>query len=224
MNTDTVKPDVDEIVAALRSDSGELDFDPQTAGVFIRVLRALARGTPVSPLQVTQIAKDFDLPDGQANATLDWMAEKNENGDIVGLAGLSLNEWSHKYKVNGQELSTWCALDTLYLTPLLKQATEVESLDPVTQERIKISLSPEGVLEYLPKSAVLSIVIPKVDVKGLQSAEQIWTAFCNYSLFFATVETARQWFKGKKVEPVLLSIGEGFELGRKWFEKVGKHA
>jgi alkylmercury lyase len=135
-----------------------------------------------------------------------------------------LNEWSHRYKVNGQELSTWCALDTLYLTPLLKQATEVESLDPVTQERIKISLSPEGVLEYLPKSAVLSIVIPKVDVKGLQSAEQIWTAFCNYSLFFTTVETARQWFRGKKVEPVLLSIKEGFELGRKWFEKVRKYA
>lgn len=224
MNTDTVKPDVDEIVAALRSDSGELDFDPQTARVFIRVLRALARGTPVSPQQVAEIAKDLDLPGSQANATLDWLAEKNENGDIVGLAGLSLNEWSHRFKVKDQELSTWCALDTLYLTPLLKQATEVESLDPVTQERIKISLSPEGVLEYLPKSAVLSIVIPKVDLKGLQSAEQIWTAFCNYSLFFTTVETARQWFRGKKVEPVLLSIEEGFELGRKWFEKVGKHA
>jgi alkylmercury lyase len=224
MKTNAITTRVDEIVAALRADTGELDFDPQMARVFIQVLRTLARGTPVSPLQVTQIAKDFDLPDGQANATLDWLAEKNENGDIVGLAGLSLNEWSHKYKVNGQELSTWCALDTLYLTPLLKQATEVESLDPVTQERIKISLSPEGVLEYLPKSAVLSIVIPKVDVKGLQSAEQIWTAFCNYSLFFTTVETARQWFRGKKVEPVLLSIKEGFELGRKWFEKVRKYA
>jgi hypothetical protein len=224
MKTNAITTRVDEIVAALRADTGELDFDPQMARVFIQVLRTLARGTPVSPLQVTQIAKDFDLPDGQANATLDWLAEKNENGDIVGLAGLSLNEWSHRFKIKDQELSTWCALDTLYLTPLLKQATEVESLDPVTQERIKISLSPEGVLEYLPKSAVLSIVIPKVDVKGLQSAEQIWTAFCNYSLFFTTVETARQWFRGKKVEPVLLSIKEGFELGRKWFEKVRKYA
>ena len=224
MKTDAITTRVDEIVAALRADTGELDFDPQTADVFIQVLRSLARGTPVSPTQVAQVAKDFNLTDGQANATLDWMAEKNENGDIVGLAGLSLNEWSHRFKVKDQELSTWCALDTLYLTPLLKQPTEVESLDPVTQERIEISLGPEGVLEYLPKSAVLSIVIPQVDVKGLQSAEQIWTAFCNYSLFFTSIETARQWFRGKKVEPVLLSIEEGFELGRKWFEKVGKHA
>ena len=219
-----VKPNVDEIAKALREDTGELDFGPQASRLFIQTLRLLTEGRPISPEQVMQLAAPLNLSGDEVNSTLGWLSERNEAGHIVGLAGLSLNDWTHKFKVNGRTLSTWCALDTLYLPAMLKQTAEVASPDPVTQEIIRLTIAPHKVEQYTPTSAVISVVIPKVAVPGLKSAEEIWTAFCNYSHYFTSAETAREWFEGKSVDPVILSIEQGRELVLTWFEKVHKYA
>jgi hypothetical protein len=114
----------------------------------------------------------------------------------------------------------------LYLTPILKQATEVESLDPLTKDPIQVSVQADKVDDYSPNSAVISIVIPEIPEgeRGLESAEAIWTAFCSYSHYFTSTENAQEWFSDKDVKPILLSIEEGFELGRKWFRKVNQFA
>lgn len=224
MSDTIVKPRVDEIVKALREDTGELDLNPQESRLFIQTLRLLAEGEPVSPEQVAQIAASVNLSADEADVTLSWISELNDKGHIVGLAGLSLNNWSHKFKVNGRSLATWCATDTLYLPQLLQQTAEVNSSDPVNEQIIQLRIGPDKVEQYTPPSAVISTVVPKVKEKGLKSAEEIWMAFCNYSLYFTSVETAQAWFKGKPVAPIFLSIEEGHELGRKWFEKVGKYA
>ena len=214
---------VDAIVAVLRAEAGELDFDPQGARLFVAVLRALSQGKPLSPEAVAALANGLGIPAEKAQE-LDWVAEKNEQGGIVGLAGLSLNDWNHTFWVNDRRFTTWCALDTLYLTPLLGQTTQVETRDPVTKEPIRLTIDPEGVRSHTPGSATLSIIIPQVRIKGLQSAEQIWSAFCSYSHFFTSEQTARAWFAGKEIEPLFLTIEEGFELGRKWFENIGRYA
>ncbi len=219
-----VKPGVDEIVNALREDAGELDFNPQESRVFIQALRLLTEGRPISSDQVEQIAAGHGLTGEEANAALNWVAERNDDGHIVGLAGLSLNNWGHKFNVGGQAMTTWCALDTLYLTHIIRQPVEVESPDPVTNETIRVTFGSDQVEGYTPSSAVVSIVIPKVKEKGLESAEEIWTAFCNYSLYFTSTETALEWFADKHVEPVFLTVEEAHELGGKWFQKVIQYA
>ncbi len=221
MKSTHARPSVNEIVADLRRQAGELDLDPQGARLFIAVLRALSKGTPLTRNALVAIAEAEHIPAVKLDE-LNWVAEKNEDGAIVGLAGLSLNEWNHGFWVNGRRLTTWCALDTLYLTPLLKKTTKVETHDPVTNELIQLTIGPKGVLSASPENAVISIVVPSVEEKGLQSAEQIWSAFCSYSHFFTSVETARAWFAEKAIEPHFLTLREGYELGEKWFEKVGK--
>ena len=224
MTQTAVRPSVEEIVAALRADAGELDFNPQESRLFIQALRLLTEGQPISGEQVEQIAADVELSAEDASAALNWIAERNDDGDIVGLAGLSLNDWSHKFKVNGRALTTWCALDTLYLPQMIKQSAEVESPDPVNKEIVRITLGPDKVERYTPDSAVISIVVPKVEKKGLESAEEIWTAFCNYSVYFTSTETAQEWFAEKHVDPIFLSIEEGHRLGGLWFDKVRQFA
>ncbi len=210
---------VPEIVERLREDSGGLNFEPAEARLFIKTLRALAEGSPITAEGVAQIAEEVDIPVKLANEVLNWIAERDDDDNIVGLAGLSLGEWPHRFKVNGRELTTWCALDTLYLPPLLDQIAQVESPDPLTQETIRVTVGPEGVEQYSPSSAVISIVVPKIKEKGLESAEEIWTAFCNYSLYFSSRASAEEWFQEKSVEPIFLSIDEGFLLGRDWLSQ-----
>ncbi len=217
----TTHPSVDDIVAALRREAGELDLDPEGARLFIAVLRALSQASALTPETLVAIATESRIP-AEKLEVLDWVAEKSGQGDIVGLAGLSLNEWNHGFRVGGRRLTTWCALDPLYLTPLLQQTTQVESRDPVTQDPIRLSVAPDGVRAADPGTTVISIVIPSVKEKGLHSAEQIWNAFCSYSHFFTSEENGRAWFEGKEIDPIFLTLEEGFELGKKWFEKVGR--
>ena len=218
------KPNLNEIVNALLEDAGGLDFNPQESRMFLQTLRLLSKGHPISSEQVTQIAADFDLSGDEADSALNWVAERNDDGHIAGLAGLSVNDWTHKFKVNGRNLTTWCALDTLFLPQMLKQTAEVRSPDPETKEMIQLIIGPDRVEQYAPSSAVVSIVIPKTVKKGLESAEEMWKAFCGFSHYFTSVETGQDWFSGRDMEPIFLSIDEGHQLGRLWFEDTLKYA
>jgi hypothetical protein len=226
MTKNLVKQNVDEIVQALRDSAGELDYNPQEARLFIQAVRLLAQGKPISNSQLEELGTELGLSAEDTQAAIGWIAERDDEDQIVGLLGLSLNEWNHTFKVNGKEFKTWCALDTLYLTPILQQNTEVESFDPLAKEPIRISVAPDSVKDFSPSEAVISIVIPEIpeEEQGLKSAARIWANFCSYSHYFISAENARIWFADKEVEPVLLSIDEGFELGRKWFKNVNKYA
>jgi alkylmercury lyase len=214
---------VDEIVAALVRDAGAIDLHDNEARLFIHVVRRVAEGQPLTDQDVTEIAAGLGLTKTEADDVLNWVAERNDAGDIVGIAGLSQNHWSHGFRVNGHDLTTWCALDTLYLPLLLRNEAVITSKDPGTEVAITIAIDEEGVVRA-PAGAVISIVVPKTDQKGLESAEQIWSAFCSYSHYFTSIESGREWFEGKHIDPIFLSIEEGFELGRKWFAQVLQYA
>jgi alkylmercury lyase len=57
-----------------------------------------------------------DLPD----------LETDEQGRIVG-SGLTLRPTPHRFALDGRQLYTWCALDTLILPVVLEQGATVES-------------------------------------------------------------------------------------------------
>lgn len=223
MITET-KTNVDEIVAGLLRDAGTIDLHGDEARLFIQVLHQLAEGQPISSQDVTRIAASVGLTKDEADGVLNWLAERNDDGRIAGMAGLSQNDWPHNFQVNGRNMTTWCALDTLYLPQILKQTAEVKSLDPLTEEIVQVTIGPDRVEQYTPTSAVMSIIVPKVKEKGLESAEEIYMAFCSYSHFFTSIEAGQKWFEGKHVEPGFLSIEEGHELGRKWFARVLRYA
>lgn len=218
------KNNINEIVNRLLEDAGGLDFNPQQSRMFIQTLILLSKGHPISSEQVRQIAANFDLSGDEANSALNWIAERNDDGNITGLGGLSLNDWAHKFKVNGINLTTWCALDTLFLPQMLKKTAEIKSPDPGTKEMIQLTVGPDSVVQYAPSSAVVSIVIPKIEKKGLESAEQIWKTFCGFSHYFTSIETGQEWFAGRDMEPIFLSLDESHQLRRLWFEDTLKYA
>jgi hypothetical protein len=210
-------------VEALLRDAGTIDLHGDEARLFVQALRRLTEGNPLNARDVEEIAASVGLTKEQADNVLSWIAEKNDDGEIVGMAGLSQNQWNQKFRINGRDFTTWCALDTLYLPQVIGQAAAVEAPDPVTGEVVRFTLGPDGVDE-VPERAVISIVVPKVKEKGIESAEQIWTAFCSYSHYFTSVENGQKWFEGKHVEPIFLTIDEGYELGGKWFAQIIHYA
>lgn len=120
--------DLDDLAAAIGA-SPRLDRTEQDLSVSL--YRALAEGRPVS---VASLAQRCGRDESRVAATLAaWPGVFfDAAGSVVGFWGLALSETAHGYATGGRQLYTWCAWDTLFITPILDQVAEVRSSCPVT--------------------------------------------------------------------------------------------
>lgn len=120
--------------------------------VLVPLLRLLASGDPV---EVAALATATSL---SAEEIRDRLAavpdtEYDDQGRIIG-QGLTLRPTPHRFTVDGQELYTWCALDTLIFPTLLDRAARIESASPTSGEPIRVTVEPAGVTAVEPAAAV----------------------------------------------------------------------
>src|SRR5262249_9346036 len=122
-----------ETIAALGATGLPDQFTPEVSRLVVHLLRQIAQGPPVTMGQVQQLASSLEVSNDAADRVIQQMCERNQQGSVVGLLGLSQNDNAHKFQVNRQPLSTWCALDALFLPILLDQTAEVTDRCPVTR-------------------------------------------------------------------------------------------
>ena len=149
------------------------------------------------------------------------MTERDADDSIVGIMGLSLNDHPHKFTVNGIPMSTWCAVDTLFLPAMLGQTAAIESESPLSKETVRVTVSPEGVQASQPADAVVTIVVPKET--NMSSVASIWMTFCHHIFFFASRSEAEQWASGRD-DIEILSLEEGYELAQQLWSNVLPYA
>jgi alkylmercury lyase len=206
-----------ETMVKLTRAGGVFDYGTPRSRLLLRVLRALGQGRPVSPEQVDQIVAETGITRDDAQAFLSQVAERASDNRIMGILGLSLNETAHRFTVNGRQLFTWCALDTLFLPALLSQPASVESVSPVGATTIRLTISPQRVDAADPSGAVVSTVVVDPDVSATSSVEAIWSTFCHHIFFFGTREEAEGWATERDNSNAIeiLSLDDAFELGRR---------
>jgi alkylmercury lyase len=165
-----------------------------------KTLQLLANGCPVPPdeiairLQVT--------PDTVISTLRGFGAEFDKEGNILGV-GLTLVPTPHVYEVNGRKLYTWCTLDALLFPIMLKHTAHIESLDPVSGDKIRVTVTPDGVEKVEPDSAVVS------RVNGVDFS------------FFSSPETASKWIAkhpGKMFYPVIDAFRAAKKIHNKYSE------
>jgi alkylmercury lyase len=144
--------------------------------VLSRTWKEIAKGKPVTQAQVDKIVADLKVPKDSANAFLKKMAELDEAGNIIGILGLTQGKtWTHKFIVNGNELRTWCAWDTLFMAQCLGQTANVISESPVSKEQVTLTIGPNKVEKYDPKGTVVSIVTLDPDKQDKRKLEELWS-------------------------------------------------
>ena len=212
-----------EMMGKMTEGGGLFDFGADRSRLLIQVWRSLATGRPVSGEQVDQIVADIGIARDEADPFLRQISERDADDSIVGIMGLSLNDHPHRFNVNGARMSTWCAEDTLFLPAMLKQTATIESESPLTKEKIRLTVSPEGVEEASPTGAAVSIVVIDPDKADMSSAPAIWGTFCHHIFFFTSREEGEQWAAGRD-DIEILSLDEGFDLGKQLWSKVLAYA
>jgi alkylmercury lyase len=188
-----------------------IDFDEQGRRIGIAVYDLLAQGDPVTPAEIAARARQ---PESDVLATLKgWPGVFWDDEDrVVGFWGLAIPEMDHHFQAEGgKPIYAWCALDPFLIVPVIRRPARVESKDPVTGEPITMTVTPHGLNDVSPASAVVSFIAP---TKAFDF--DVIETFCNYVLNFASRESAERW-ASERENIVLLPAAEAFEVGiRAW--------
>lgn len=138
------------------------------------------------PVPVESVARQSEIPLEKVKFILSKIeAERNEEDLITGL-GLSLERTPHEYHVDGKQFFTWCAPDALLYPAIQGHTAEVVSSDPISGDKITLTVAPEGVEDMNPSSTVVSW-------SRSPDGRDIRGTFCRYGRFFTGRDTARQW-------------------------------
>jgi len=133
--------------------------------------------------------------------------EFDRAGNIVGL-GVTLVPTSHRFRIRGKLLYTWCAFDTVLFPPCLHTEAQVESTCPVTGQSITFVATPEGtILDLLPAGSMMSLIVPA------ERGDCTRATFCQQSLLFQS-EQAASTFLTTQLEALILSVEEAAYVGR----------
>ena len=134
--------------------------------------------------------------------------QRSADGAVTAFWGLTLSKTKHRFRLDGRDLYTWCAWDTLFLPPLLEAEAEVESSCPASGTPIALRVGPGGVETAQPKTVVLSFVRPnEADVE-----RNVIETFCCHVHFLASLKAAKEWI-ARHNGVFVLSLSDGWRIG-----------
>jgi alkylmercury lyase len=178
--------------------------------LWIPLLRLLAQGEPVGFEDLAAATGGSAEEVRQALAAIPDV-EYDHAGRVIGL-GLTQQPTPHRFAINGQQLYTWCALDTLIFPSLIGLPARVESTYGEAGRPVNVEIGPDGVSHVDPPDAVVSLVNPE-DMSSVRSA------FCNQVHFFASADEAVPWLENHPGGAVV-PVAEGYRLAAAMTEKM----
>jgi len=201
------KPSLNDLAEALVGAAPVLDErGRRIAGT---VYRALGRGIPVWD---DAVAIEAQVPiDDVRSALASWPGVfRDADSGIIGFWGLALPEMPHTLDVNGVRLHAWCAWDTLFLPGVLAADAHVQSVDPQSEETVRLTVTPNSVSERSHERIGVSFLTPDESFEA-----DVITTFCHYVHFFTDADSAAPWLVAHD-RTFLIGLDDAFELGRRW--------
>jgi hypothetical protein len=119
----------------------------------------------------------------------------------------------HRVRFDGREVYAMCAIDALGIAPMLGQAIEVVSSDPVSEEEVRVDLAADGHGSWQPPEAVV--------LAGRACEGAAFHGCCHVLNFFASQANAERYLREhEEVRGSPISIPQGVEAGRLIFAGV----
>ncbi|MDI3196251.1 organomercurial lyase MerB [Pseudarthrobacter sp. AL07] len=171
--------------------------------LWLPLLHLLSQGESVAIADLAAVT-GRTVPEIRAALAAVPDTEYDGDGRIIG-QGLTLRPTPHRLELAGEQLYTWCALDTLIFPALLGTPARIESTCHATGVPVRLSVGASGVTDVEPASAVVSLVNPE-DMSSVRSA------FCNQVHFFASPEAAKPWLDAHPGGSVV-SVAEAHRIG-----------
>ncbi len=184
--------------------NGAFDFELRLQAI---TLQLLAEGKPIPP---EDLAAAWNMPFQDVKPILEQARalgtlQFNDQGNLIASA-LSLVPTQHIFRTKGITLYSWCAFDAVYAPGVIGEVAEIESVDPLSQEAVRLVVSPDGVLEKEPEEIAVTVVGLDADTRGGASSPR-----CRQMQFFTTSKNAHAW-KGNSPGVSVMTVDQLFEF------------
>ena len=190
------------------------EFSPEEQRAAVTLYRELAKGDAVGS---AQLGRALGVPTDTARELLDRPSLQSfvypDDEGRVGFGGLATAPMQHRFAVDGRELWTWCAWDSLFIPEILGKTARVTSQDPETDEKVRLTVTTERVDSIEPATAVVSF--RSLGRSQFDSSATVMATFCHFVFFFASPESGARW-TARHEGTFLYSIDEAFELARRF--------
>ena len=121
--------------------------------------------------------------------------ELDDQGRLLGIAGLTIEPTHHKITVDGEERWTWCALDAVGILGALESDGTIRSVDPHSGDSIEIAFQSGE-----PTGDAVLFILGGYDGTG---ARDNWCPLVN---FFANRHDAEAWATERELAGEIVSI------------------
>jgi alkylmercury lyase len=190
-------------------------FSPEEQRAAVALYRELAKGRPVDD---AQLGRALGLSATESRALLERNSIKSfvypdAEGRVLGFGGLAAAPMHHRFEVDGRDLSTWCAWDSLFIPEILGRAARVTSPDPESGEVVRLIVTPERIESVEPNETVISFIRPDAHVFRT-SAANVMAKFCHFIFFFALPSSGARWVE-KNSGTFLYSLDNAFALAKR---------
>ncbi len=188
-------------VAAIRSAAFTLLLD---TGEPVSVAD-LTAATAIAPDRVAEIYES-----AQARGRVEF----DDDGDLIGIAGLSLTPSRHQLTTGDITRWTWCALDAVGILGALGATGTVRSSDPHTGDAIEIEF-----VDGVPGTDTHIFIL------GGYADGNVREDWCPRVNFFATLDAARAWVTANNVKGDIVSVADiTADAAEMWRPVVDIHA
>jgi Alkylmercury lyase len=189
--------------------------------LYFWILRRFASDRRPSSGEVRAAAAQLGLDAEDALATLsrEDLVHRAADGAISVAYPFSGRPTPHRVRFStGHEVDAMCAIDALGVAPMFGQRIEIESCDPVSDEKIRARIAPDGAAEWWPESAVV--------VSGaIRSQGDACCGCCPVLNFFASPANAERWLtEHPDVQGNVISVRDAAAAGRAVFGDVLEEA
>jgi alkylmercury lyase len=191
-------------------------FSPDEQRAAVALYRELAKGSAVDE---TQLGRALSISPSESRVLLQRDAIKSltyadGDGRVLGFGGLATTPMHHRFEVDGRELSTWCAWDSLFIPEILERTARVASRDPESGGLVRLLVSPNEIQSVEPPKAVISFIRPDAHAFGA-SAANVMAKFCHFIFFFASRASGERWVE-RNPGTFLSSLDDALALAKRF--------
>ena len=160
-------------------------------------IHTVATHTGYSTSKVQQILASPDLV---------GRVRRDQEGLLVGIAGLSIESTRHEIRIDGRRLWTWCALDAVGVFNALGASGEVSSTPPDGSDPMTI--------RFVEGASVSDESLFLLDGFDATNSLETWCPSVN---FFPDSDTATAWAKQQNIKGDVVTISQVAEAaGQVW--------
>ena len=163
-----------------------------------------------APAPISALAAELSRPEPQIDLAVEELKSEggiqvDDQGRVVGAAGLSIGPDRHRIELSRRTFWTWCAYDILGIFGALRADGTAHSSSPATGESLEVRFR-----QGRPEPTSLVLFRPDDDYKTC--CANVYEDWCPNSNFFESREAASAWAAARGIPGRVMDLAEAADL------------